>query len=128
MTRKILGYDINKQPIYPAGKDYIVTQAFILCSVCGKAISPNMGPRSHCDCPDCHNIRLAFEEITCPNFISDFELDRNQVTGEYKDPTLADHWQTFQEGWAAAVDHLKRKTNAEHSDLVSTGGMDPRND
>jgi hypothetical protein len=51
---------------------------------------------------------------------------RRKLNGEYVSDLLEDHWNTFQEGWEAAIDHLKNKTNDSYSDIVSDGGMDPR--
>lgn len=51
---------------------------------------------------------------------------RRKPNGEYFSDLLEDHWNTFQEGWEAAIDHLKNKTNDSYSDIVSDGGMDPR--
>lgn len=45
---------------------------------------------------------------------------------EYIDPVIEDHWQTFQEGWECALEHLKNKSNPCYTDVVSNGGMDPR--
>jgi hypothetical protein len=51
---------------------------------------------------------------------------RRKPNGEYFSDLLEDHWNTFQEGWEAAIDHLKDKMNDSYSDIVSNGGMDPR--
>lgn len=55
------------------------------------------------------------------------ERGNRYSTGEYVTPVIEDHWQTFQEGWEAAIDFLKKKTNPDFSDIVSDGGFDPRN-
>lgn len=47
--------DIGYEPLMSAGRGYIVTQAFILCFRCNKAISPNMGPRYNAVCFDCYD-------------------------------------------------------------------------
>lgn len=74
-------------------------------------------------------IRQAFEEVCYPNFgVTSGHGLRRRSSGEYVSDTLEDHWQTFQEGWEEAVKHLKNKQNDQYSDLVSTGGMDPRHD
>lgn len=54
---KILGYDLNGNPIYPPKKGSIVTQAFILCGLCDKVISFNMGPRFGSYCVDCYEYK-----------------------------------------------------------------------
>jgi len=40
-------------PIYKAPKGSIVTQAFIICCVCRKAVSTVSGPRENAYCMDC---------------------------------------------------------------------------
>lgn len=49
--RKQIGWQLV--PIYEHEKGSIVTQAFILCSVCKKAISTVDGPLSNAYCMDC---------------------------------------------------------------------------
>lgn len=73
-------------------------------------------------------IREAFEKVCYPSFgvTSGYSL-RLKPNGEYVSDSLEDHWQTFQEGWECALNHLKTKTNPDYSDIVSDGGMDPRN-
>jgi hypothetical protein len=59
-------------------------------------------------------IREAFERITAPNFRDvdgKFSCQRNSH-GEYVNPGLEDHWQTFQEGWEAAIDSAILVLNA----------------
>lgn len=51
---------------------------------------------------------------------------RRKENGEYVSDLLEDHWNTFQEGWEAALEAMKKRTNSQHSDVVSDGGMDPR--
>ena len=74
-------------------------------------------------------IRESFERISCPNFGHDLEFTRNSRS-EYVNPALEDHWQTFQEGWEAAMEFLKTKQVSRYSDqcsdITSTGGKDPR--
>jgi hypothetical protein len=72
-------------------------------------------------------IREAFENESAAAFGIASNMMQKYPSGEYKNPTVEDHWQTFQEGWKAAVEHLKGKTNSSYSDLTSNGGMDPRN-
>lgn len=75
-------------------------------------------------------IREAFEQVSAPSFGHELTFPKN-AKGEYVDPKLEDHWQTFQEGWETAVDYfrdyIKQKQNPDYSDIVSTGDMDPRN-
>ena len=49
--REPIGYTL--QPIYESPKGAIVTQAFILCSSCGSAISGHGGPRYNALCLKC---------------------------------------------------------------------------
>lgn len=70
------------------------------------------------------HIREAFETVSCPSFGHELTYPR-KPNGEYYDPKLEDHWQTFQEGWEAAVEYLKRN-GGNYSDIISDGGMDPR--
>ncbi len=75
-------------------------------------------------------MRHAFETITYSslNFAGSHTAHglRRKPNGEYFSALLEDHWNTFQEGWEAAIDHLKNKKNARYSDIVSNGAMDPR--
>jgi hypothetical protein len=59
-------------------------------------------------------IRELFEQVTAPNFmgveatydVSSYEHKKvypRLPNGEYQNPTVEDHWQTFQEGFEAAV-------------------------
>ena len=49
--RKVIGYTL--EPIYETPRGYVVTQAFILCTSCGSAISGTGGPRYNCVCMKC---------------------------------------------------------------------------
>lgn len=49
--RKILGYTL--EPIYETPPGSITTQAFILCSSCGGAVSSHGGPRINAVCLKC---------------------------------------------------------------------------
>ena len=49
--REPIGYTL--EPIYAAGRGMVVTQAFILCSSCGSAISSSGGPRYNSVCLKC---------------------------------------------------------------------------
>lgn len=49
--RKQIGWQLV--PIYEPKKGSIVTQAFIICCVCQKAVSTNSGPRQNAYCMDC---------------------------------------------------------------------------
>jgi len=75
-------------------------------------------------------MKKAFEEITYPTLnIAGSHTGhglRRKENGEYVSDLLEDHWNTFQEGWEAALEMLKQKTNNQYSDVVSDGGMDPR--
>ena len=70
-------------------------------------------------------VREAFERVSAPSFGHELTFPKN-TKGEYVDPVLEDHWQTFQEGWELAIEFLKNKSNSCYTDLVSNGGMDPR--
>lgn len=54
----VLGYDQlpdgSWEPILPAERGYIYTQAFILCRECQIAIRPQGGPRLRSLCPQCY--------------------------------------------------------------------------
>jgi hypothetical protein len=88
-------------------------------------------------------VREAFERTTAqsfsmPNFSTEGSYDyaaakkvwSRAPSGEYMSPALEDHWQTFQEGWEAAIEFLKAKhvsaSSDKYSDIVSTGAKDPR--
>jgi hypothetical protein len=75
-------------------------------------------------------IREAFETITYSTLnIAGTRTGhglRRKLNGEYVSDLLEDHWNTFQEGWECAVEHLKQRNNTQYSDIVSDGGMDPR--
>lgn len=74
-------------------------------------------------------IRQAFEQECYPNFTPGSAHGlRRKLNGEYVSDTLEDHWQTFQEGWEQAVIHLQSKANSSYTDIISDGGMDPRNE
>ena len=55
---QILGYDEKPdgswEPILPAQRGYIYTQAFILCRECQTAIRPQGGPSCNALCPTCY--------------------------------------------------------------------------
>jgi uncharacterized paraquat-inducible protein A len=57
-TETILGYAQLPnglwEPILPAQRGYIYTQAFILCGQCQTAIRPQGGPNSKALCPTCY--------------------------------------------------------------------------
>ena len=46
-----IGYTL--EPIYATKRGYVTTQAFILCSSCGGAISSNGGPKYNSVCLKC---------------------------------------------------------------------------
>lgn len=60
---------------------------------------------------DLKTIRGYFEEVSCPNFSIGPNNCFRKPNGEYVDPKLEDHWQTFQEGWASAVEYLLQAQN-----------------
>lgn len=64
-------------------------------------------------------IRELFEEFTVPNFGFDLDISRNSQ-GEYINPTLEDHWQTFQE----AAELIVRECAAEAHRRVCVEGND----
>jgi|GEM_PF-1437271 len=75
-------------------------------------------------------IREAFEKTCLPSFSN--LNSHKKPNGEYVSPILEDHWQTFQEGWEAALEHLLNISVSAYSDTytggpISTGGLDPRN-
>lgn len=49
--REPIGYTL--EPVYAPRRGYVVTQAFILCSSCGSAISSSGGPRYNAVCLKC---------------------------------------------------------------------------
>jgi hypothetical protein len=73
-------------------------------------------------------IRKAFEETTSVNFHDNsVKLIRNE-RDEYINPTLEDHWQTFQEGWECAIAFIKEVNEMNtYTDIKSDGDLDPRN-
>lgn len=73
-------------------------------------------------------IRKTFEEVTYPSFgvASSYTLERTK-NGQYVNGIVEDHWQTFQEGWEEAIKWLQNKNNSCYTDIVSNGGIDPRN-
>lgn len=70
-------------------------------------------------------VRQVFEEKVYPSFSTGHGL-RRKSNGEYVSDVLEDHWQTFQEGWEYAIEHLKHKSSTDYTDIISDGGMDPR--
>jgi hypothetical protein len=109
MTEQILGYDLHGEPICPAPKGSIVTQAFILCSTCRGAVSTTGGPRHGSTCLKCWPMREEFETITYSSLNITGSCTahglRRKPNGEYMSDLLEDHWNTFQEGWEAAKKH-----------------------
>jgi hypothetical protein len=69
--------------------------------------------------------REAFERVTVPAFGTSRRCTDRLPSGEYRDVTLEEHWNTFQEGWEAAVEFLKNKSSG-YSDITTIGGFDPR--
>jgi hypothetical protein len=58
--REPIGYTL--EPIYATKRGYITTQAFILCSSCGGAISSNGGPKYNSICLTCIKEHFGVEE------------------------------------------------------------------
>jgi len=83
----------------------------------------------------CDTIRKMFEQITLPSFSGDdgcgydYQNEKRvwvrKPNGEYVSGKIEDHWQTFQEGWEAAVEYVKQ-SKGNYSDIASDGGMDSR--
>lgn len=67
-------------------------------------------------------IREAFERDTVPNFFAGehmLEVAKQRFSsGLYMDNAIEDHWNTFQEGWEAAVNFLKKKQNTSYTDIA----------
>lgn len=58
-------------------------------------------------------IREAFERITAPAFVFDPNTrPARKPNGEYIKTLLEDHWQTFQEGWEAAIESTVKVLDA----------------
>ena len=52
-------------------------------------------------------IREIFEQVTLVNFSRE-EVDTTRlVNGQYRNPIIEDHWQTFQEGWEEGIKWFK---------------------
>jgi len=49
--QEVIGYTL--EPIYKTPKGFVVTQAFILCTSCGSAISSTGGPKYNAICLKC---------------------------------------------------------------------------
>lgn len=49
--RETIGYTL--EPIYATKKGYVTTQAFILCTSCGGAVSSSGGPKYNAVCLKC---------------------------------------------------------------------------
>jgi hypothetical protein len=68
--------------------------------------------------------RENFESMVLDNFrIKNLELNHR---GEYQEPEIEDHWQTFQEGWDFAISFIRNRTNPQYTDIKSDGKRDPR--
>jgi hypothetical protein len=46
-----IGYTLT--PLYPIPRGHVATQAFIMCTSCNTAVSPNGGPRYNVICKKC---------------------------------------------------------------------------
>jgi len=126
MKDNVLGYSKNHQPIRPVPSGQIVTHALIMCSICRKVIRAQGGPMHGADCLDCHPMRQAFEQVSAPNF-QDPNGTARDMSGQYVSDVLKDHWETFQEAWEECTNFLKNRRSDDYTDIVSNGGMDPRN-
>ena len=60
--REPIGYELK--PIYETRRGMIVTQAFILCSSCGSAISGHGGPRYNALCLKCIDKLDVFNKLS----------------------------------------------------------------
>lgn len=56
MTKEIIGYRGDNSAIYKPEAGKIYTQAFIICSICGKNICHVGGPSVGAKCLDCKPI------------------------------------------------------------------------
>ena len=53
-------------------------------------------------------MREIFEQTTLPNFSKE-EIDTTRLAnGQYRNPIVEDHWQTFQEGWEEGIKWFKQ--------------------
>lgn len=50
-------------------------------------------------------MRQKFEEVVAPSFSKPSKVRHRN--GEYINPTLEDHWNTFQEGWEECMNNFK---------------------
>lgn len=57
-----IGYTL--EPIYATKRGYVTTQAFILCSSCGGAISSNGGPKYNSVCLKCIDKLDVFNKLS----------------------------------------------------------------
>jgi hypothetical protein len=48
---ELIGYTLT--PLYPTPRGHVATQAFIMCTSCNTAVSPNGGPRYNVICKKC---------------------------------------------------------------------------
>ena len=60
--RKIIGYTL--EPIYETPRGHITTQAFVLCSSCGGAVSASGGPRYNALCLKCVDKLAVFNKLS----------------------------------------------------------------
>ena len=60
--RETIGYTL--EPIYATKKGYVTTQAFILCSSCGGAVSSSGGPKYNALCLKCIEKLDLFNKLT----------------------------------------------------------------
>lgn len=70
-------------------------------------------------------IRELFESVSAPSFGHELIFPRNSK-GEYIDPRLEDHWQTFQEGIESAVKECVSLLESERDMCAATGTYESR--
>jgi hypothetical protein len=53
-------------------------------------------------------MREIFEQVTLMSFVPG-EVDTARLAnGQYRNPVIEDHWQTFQEGWEEGIKWFKQ--------------------
>lgn len=58
-------------------------------------------------------MRKYFEEFCFPNFLETPQGKFRSISGEYLDPVIEDHWQSFQEGWDCATKDILKKIEGD---------------
>lgn len=68
-------------------------------------------------------VRTLFEKI----YHDDSDLSKSS-DGKYLDHNMETKWRLFLDGWNAAIQDVKTKSNPQYSNgPISDGGLDPRN-